>query len=519
MNDSFHEALARLPDYLGQHVILSVSALILGAAISLPLGVAASRNARFGAPVLAVVSVIQTIPGLALLALFYPLLLALSVLTQDLFGFSFRALGFLPALLALTLYAMLPILRNVVSALASLDPAVLMAAKGVGMTTRQSLFKVELPLAAPLILAGIRTATVWVVGITTLSTPIGQTSLGNYIFTGLQTENWVFVLFGCVAAAALALVLDFLLAMVGAGLARRSRSRLVFAGVGLVAVILAALAPGYAGTHRHSIVIGAKNFDEQFILSQLMARHLKQAGYSVTEKSDLGSTIAFRALAAGEIDAYVDYSGTLWGNILHRTDMPGRKAMQAELTSWLADHYGITALGSLGFENAYVFAMRADRAKALHINSLADLAAHPGLRIGGDFEIFSRPEWRAVAAAYGLGGFKRRQYQPDFLFRAVMSGDADLVSAFSSDGRIARYGLKILADPKQALPPYDAMLLVSPAHAHDARFLGALKPLIGAIPLARMQQANLMVDRDRDKKTPAQAAAWLDRHLQHPKPD
>ena len=518
MNASFREAWALLPDYLGQHVILSVSALLLGVAVSVPLGIVAARSTRFGTPLLAIVSVVQTIPGLALLALFYPLLLALSAVTQDLFGFSFRALGFLPALLALTLYAMLPILRNVVSALASLDPAVLMAAKGVGMTPRQSLFKVELPLAAPLILAGIRTATVWVVGITTLSTPIGQTSLGNYIFTGLQIENWVFVLFGCVAAAALALVLDLLLAMAGSGLALRARPRLILAGLGLAAVIGAALVPGLASglaSSRHGVVIGAKNFDEQYILAKLMASHLERAGFTVAEKSDLGSAIAFRALGAGDIDAYVDYSGTLWGDVMHRTDMPGRQAMLKQLTAWVAGHDGITALGSLGFENAYVFAMRADRAKALHINSLADLASHPELRIGGDFEIFSRPEWRAVVSAYGLGSLKRRQYQPDFLYRAVMSGDADVVSAFSSDGRIARYDLTILADPKGALPPYDAVLLVGPAHAHDARFLAALKPLIGAIPLTLMQQANLMVDREQDKQTPAETAAWLDRHIRH----
>jgi osmoprotectant transport system permease protein len=520
MNASFREAWALLPDYLGQHVILSISALLLGVAISVPLGIVAARSRRFGTPLLAVVSVVQTIPGLALLALFYPLLLALSAVTQNLFGFSFRALGFLPALLALTLYAMLPILRNVVSALASLDPAVLMAAKGVGMTPRQSLFKVELPLAAPLILAGIRTATVWVVGITTLSTPIGQTSLGNYIFTGLQIENWVFVLFGCVAAAALALVLDLLLAMAGSGLALRARPRLILAALGLVAVIAAALVPGLtsgpaSGTTRHGVVVGAKNFDEQYILANLMAAHLERAGFTVTERSDLGSAIAFRALGAGDIDAYVDYSGTLWGNVMHRTDMPGRQAMLKQLTAWVAAHDGITALGSLGFENAYVFAMRADRAKALHISSLADLAGHPELRIGGDFEIFSRPEWRAVASAYGLGSLRRRQYQPDFLYRAVMSGDADVVSAFSSDGRIARYGLTILADPKGALPPYDAVLLVGPAHAHDARFLAALKPLIGAIPLTLMQQANLMVDREQDKQTPAETAAWLDRQIRH----
>ena len=513
MNQSFHEAWALLPDYLGQHVILSVSALILGVAVSVPLGIIAARSKTIGAPVLGLVSVIQTIPGLALLALFYPLLLALSSLTQDLFGVSFRALGFLPALLALTLYAMLPILRNLVTALKGLDPAILMAAKGVGMTPRQSLYKVELPLAAPQLLAGIRTATVWVVGITTLSTPIGQTSLGNYIFTGLQTENWIFVLFGCVAAAALALVLDSLLAMAGAAFSARSRSRLVLAGAGLVVLIVAALAPGLIHASARGVVIGAKNFDEQYILADMMSDRLKQAGFTVSQKIDLGSTVALKALAASDIDAYVDYSGTLWGDAMHRADMPGRQAMLEQLKTWLAQTYGVALVGPLGFENAYVFAMRTDRAKALHIRSLADVALHPELTIGGDFEIFSRPEWRRVASAYGLSAMRRRQYQPDFLYRAVMSGDADLVSAFSSDGRIARYGLTILDDPKAALPPYDAVLLVGPAHTHDPRFLKSLDPLIGAIPLSLMQQANLMVDRDQDKRTPAETARWLEAQI------
>jgi osmoprotectant transport system permease protein len=515
VSPTLQEAWALLPDYLGQHVILSVSALLLGVAISVPLGILAARASRFGAFLLGIVSVVQTIPGLALLALFYPLLLAISALSDDLFGVGFRALGFLPALLALTLYAMLPVLRNLVTALKTLDPAILMAAKGVGMTPRQSLFRVELPLAAPQLLAGIRTATVWVVGITTLSTPIGQTSLGNYIFTGLQTENWVFVLFGCVAAAGLALVLDFLLAMAGDALSEGARGRLALAGLGFALVVAAALVPTVAHAPTRAVVIGAKNFDEQYILAEVIADRLKAAGFSVRQKIDLGSTVALKALAASDIDAYVDYSGTLWGDAMHRSDLPGRQAMLDQITDWLARRDGIVALGSLGFENAYVFAMRADRARALHIQSLADLAAHPGLMIGGDFEIFSRPEWRRVAKAYGLNAMRKRQYQPDFLYRAVMSGDADLVSAFSSDGRIARYGLTILADPKGALPPYDALLLVGPAHAHDAHFLESLRPLIGAISLRRMQEANLMVDRDQDKKTPAETAAWLEARILH----
>src|SRR5665213_1167409 len=201
---------------------------------------------------------------------------------------------------------------------------------------------------------------------------------------------------------------------------------------------------------------------------------------------------------------------------MHRSDLPGRAAMLAQMKDWMWRSHGITLLGPLGFENAYGLAMRRDRAKALHINSLADLAAVSSrLKMGGDFEIFTRPEWRAVTRAYCLSFAVQRQYQPNFLYRAVAGGDVDVISDFSSDGRIAQYDLKILADPKGALPPYDAMLLLGPAHAHDSALIAALKPLTGAISLKAMQQANLMVDRDQDKQTPAQAAQWLAAQLAH----
>jgi osmoprotectant transport system permease protein len=515
MDSNLREAWALLPEYLSQHVLVSLAAIVLGTAISLPLAIVAARSRHLRGPLLGFASIVQTIPGLALLALFYPLLLALSLLTKSLFGFSVPALGFLPSVLALTLYSMLPVLRNTVTALLGTDPAVTMAAKGVGMTERQSLFLVELPLAAPVIVAGIRTATVWVVGTATLSTPIGQTSLGNYIFTGLQTENWVLVLFGCVAAALLALVLDQLLALAGSGLAQRSRQRILFAAAGLLIVFGVSLVPAAisSGGTTPEIVIGAKNFDEQYILTDLMADRLNRAGFRATTRSDLGSTIAFHALAGRSIDMYIDYSGTLWANEMHRHNMPGRQAMLDQLRDWLARQHNITLYGALGFENAYVFAMRADRAKASHIESLADLANHRDLKVGGDFEIFSRPEWRAVVKAYGLSFAQQRTYQADFLYRAVADGDVDIISAFSSDGRIQSYNLKILADPKGALPPYDAVLLVGPRYANDASVRRVLMPLVGRISLDLMQKANYMVDRPDDKKSPGDVAIWLDHQL------
>ena len=218
--------------------------MLLGLAISLPLAFASMRRPALQSALLGVASVVQTIPSLALLALFYPLLLGVAALTERMFGAGFSALGFLPSVLALTLYSMLPVLRNTIAGLKGIEPAVSEAALGVGMTRRQSLTMVELPLALPVIMAGIRTAAIWVIGAATLSTPIGQTSLGNYIFTGLQTQNWVFVLFGCAAAAIFALLVDQLLALMENGLTRRKRAWVAGGGLGIALLTIAALVPG-----------------------------------------------------------------------------------------------------------------------------------------------------------------------------------------------------------------------------------------------------------------------------------
>ena len=509
MDDRFAAAWRLLPGYLGQHVLLSAAALALGLIVSLPLALLAARRPRVRWPALAVASLIQTIPGLALLALFYPLLLAVSSLTMRAFGLGIPALGFLPSLLALTLYSMLPILRNGVAGLTGLDPAVLEAADGVGMTPSQKLWRVEVPLAAPVVMAGVRTAAVWTIGAATLSTPVGQTSLGDYIFSGLQTENWVYVLFGCVAAAGLALVVDQLLGLIEVGAARRDRRRILIGAVGLVIGTLAALAP-FAHASRPAYVIGAKNFSEQFILSGVIGDRLNAAGAEASHKDGLGSAVVFRALASSDIDVYVDYTGTLWTNVLHRPDSPPRAQMLAELTRELKARYGVTVMGSLGFENAYALTMTSARSAALGVRSLQDLVPRAGeLTLGGDLEFLSRPEWTAIRKAYGLSFKAQRSYNPTFMYRALEDGEADVISAFSSDGRIAADHLVALADPRHAIPNYDAVLLISPKRAGDRRLRQALSPLIGRIDVGHMRQANFMVDRDKDKQPPDQAARWL----------
>jgi len=503
------DALLRLGPQLAEHVLLSAAAVGLGIALALPLALWAARSPTVARVALGFASLVQTIPALALLALFFPVLLA----ARAVFGEGLPTLGFLPAWLALSLYALLPILRNAVTALANLDREVLEAADGVGMTRWQRLYLVEAPLTAPFVLAGIRTASVWTIGAATLATTIGQRSLGDPIFAGLQTQNWALVLAGCIASAGLALIADFLFGFVERGIRlRRPFMAALGAFVALLGIGCAALylVDFDADSRGRPIVIGAKTFSEQYVLARAIGQKLEQAGFAVEYREGLGSALVHNAVTTSAIDISVDYTGTLWTNQLNRKDNPGREAMYAEIVRWESATTGTRVLGRLGFENAYTFALRPDRAAELGVASLDDLVpVAAGLTAGGDPEFFERPEWQAVQAAYGLRFGETRNFTPTFIYNALQSGEADVISAYTSDGRIAADRLVVLTDPRGALPSYDAVLLLSPRIAADTRVEAALLPLIGAIDVELMRQANYAVDREDDKWTPRQAAAWL----------
>lgn len=502
----------RVPELAAQHLLLAAAALALGVAVALPLAVWSARRPAVARIALGAAGLVQTVPALALLALFYPALLWLSATV----GGGIPALGFLPAWLALSLYAVLPVLRNAVTALTTLDPAVRDAADGVGMTTGQKLRWVEAPLVAPVVMAGIRTAAVWTIGAATLATTVGQPSLGDLIFSGLQTQSWPLVLAGCVAAAALAIAVDLALGLIERAIALRRRGWIIGPAIMLLAAVSAAvvLATDRSGTDRPVVTVGAKNFAEQFILARLIGHRLEDAGYRVAYREGLGSAVAYAALRQGAIDVYVDYSGTLWASEMKRGPAPARPQLVRAVGEWTRRTDGIRLLGSLGFENAYAFAMRADNARARGVFTLDDLAAaSPSLRLASDLEFLDRPEWAAVRSAYAMRFADERAYNPSFMYRALASGRADVISAFSSDGRIAADRLTVLSDPRAAIPGYDAVLLVGRHHADDARFVGALRPLIDAIPVATMRQANYLVDRDVDKQTPVAAAHWLEQRI------
>lgn len=526
-----HALLAQLeflPANLAGHMLVTVVALACGLIASLPLAIIAVRSERLRYPILATISLIQTIPGLALLALTIPMLVGLN----QLLGSGISVLGFYPAVISLTLYSMLPIVRNTVTGILDVDPNLIEAGRGMGMTRSQILRLVEIPLALPIIIAGIRTATVWTVGAATLATPVGQRCLGNFIFRGLQTRNWTAVLLGCVAAAGLAMALDILIALLQRGIERRKRKLILGSVASLVLLfVLGLTAPSLArsldrspdlvtaeqvesvedsAVSRDVVVVGAKTFSEQYILQDALVLQLTRVGIATRSMGGLGSTVVFDALLTGEIDVYVDYSGTIWANHMKQTQTMAPWIVQAKISSWLAEDHGVRVLGALGFENAYALAMTETKAAELGIRSIQDLAKHAGtFRIGGDYEFFGRQEWTDLTAAYGLKFADRVTLDSTLMYGAVSRGEVDVISAFSSDGRIAALNLRVLTDNRRAMPPYDALILLSPQVANRADVVAALAPLVGAIPVQLMQKANFMVDRDLDKKTVRETAEWL----------
>jgi osmoprotectant transport system permease protein len=345
------------------------------------------------------------------------------------------------------------------------------------------------------------------------------------------------VMFGVVSAAVLAIALDLLIgglqkASQRTGSSRPGTSPRVYAMLGLLLAVIVGgiLSPTIVRTlrspdalrmaaddpaaveaaERPVIRIGAKTFTEQYILAALIDQTLSEAGFRTTRTESLGSIVIFDALASGELDVYVDYSGTIWANNMNRDDAPPPWRVLAEMNGWLAQVHNIRSLGTLGFENAYALVMRRDHADELNITTIDDLAEHtPGMEIGGDYEFFGRPEWRQIRDSYGLNFRDHISYDSSIMYEAVALGQVDVISAFSSDGRIAAFDLVTLEDTRQVIPPYDAVLMLGPAVSARQDVAEALLPLINAIDVELMREANHMVDRDEDRRTIEQAARWL----------
>lgn len=486
------------------HLRISLLALALGSLVAIPLGLVAARKTRLERVVLATASVVQTIPGLALLAVMVPALAALG----HVLGARVPSIGELPAVLALSAYAVLPILRGVVLGISGLDPAVIEAAEAVGMTARQRRVLVEVPLALPHIVGGARTAIVWTVGMATLATPVGARSLGELIFGGLQTRHYDEVLVGCVASAVLAIALDGLVRAAEVRARRRGMNGpLIVLGALAVWAVVATAAGAVHG--QRPIRVGAKPFTEQRVLGALLEQTIEKTGAKAVVLPSLGTNVAFDALVSGEIDTYVEYTGTIWTALMGRTDVPSNRAtIRQEVERWLQQQHGVTIVATLGFENTYALVVRASQP----YTRISDLGTASTLVLATDYELPSRPEWQALRKIYGLHFAEQHPMDPSLLYEAVANGAADVATGYSTDARIGELDLKALVDDHGAIPPYDAVVLVRKSFEADhPAIVAALHALDGSVDAAHMRAASAAVDASRE--SPATAV----RLLEHPR--
>lgn len=484
------------PEFLAlllQHIVLVGVSTGAAIAIGIPVGVLAARRPRIGAPVVWLANVVQTIPSLAMFGFLLPLPFV-------------GGLGARVAIVVLVLYALLPIIRTTVAGVRGVDRVLVEAGTALGMTPRQLLWQVELPLAMPSMVAGIRVAAVIGVGTATIAAAVGAGGLGEYIFRGLSMVEPTVILAGAVPAAVLALTVDGALLLAERALRGGGRWRvpaiaaaavvtLVVAGVGLVAM--------RSGEPRDEVIrVGSKNFTEQIVLGELIAQQLERAtGLTVERRLNLGGTfICDRALRSGDIDIYVEYTGTADTAVFKNPVQTDRAQVLERVRQRYADG-GLTVMPPLGFENTFAILVRGDEARRLGLKTIEDAAPHAAAwRAGFGFEFLQRADgYPGLSQKYGLRfAGEPRAMDLSLIYPALAQRQVDLIAGDATSGLIQAYDLFMLQDNRHYFPPYDAvpvarraMLLRHPAARE------ALERLAGRITIDDMRRMNHAVDAGR----------------------
>jgi osmoprotectant transport system permease protein len=483
---------AELAEMLQQHLLLVILAIGAAVAVGVPAGILAAHRPKVGRPVLAFANVAQTIPSLALLGFLLPLPLIGGV-------------GPRTAVVALILYALLPIVRSTAVGLRSIDAAVVEAGVSMGMTPRQLLRLVELPLAMPTIVSGIRVATVVTIGTATIAAAVGAGGLGEYIFRGLSMVDATVILAGAVPAALLALAADGCLTWVERRLApgpgRRSSRTTTAVAAGAVLLTIAVGAGAVADSGRDTIVIGSKNFTEQVILGELLAQTLERHAIDVTRRLNLGGTfICDQAIRAGDLDVYVEYTGTALTAILKQPVSRDADSVLTTMREMYADK-GLSVLSPLGFNNTFAILVRRSDAVALGLRTIGDLQrAPPGWLPGFGFEFVERADgYRGLTKAYGLR-FAREPRVMDLslMYRALANREVDVVAGDATSALIDSLDLVQLEDDRSYFPPYHAAPVVrSSVLLRSPEVRSALEELAGRISEREMRAMNYAVDVEK----------------------
>ncbi|MGB7067990.1 MAG: ABC transporter permease/substrate-binding protein [Pyrinomonadaceae bacterium] len=501
LRDNWPELLA----LTREHIFLVLISTGLAVLVGIPLGILLTRVRSLQGPILGFANILQTVPSLALFGLLIPI---------PFIG----GIGARTAIIALAVYALLPVIRNTVTGILGIDAKVREAAAAMGMTGGQILKMVELPLAMPVIITGIRVAAVICVGVAAVAAAVGAGGLGTYIFRGLRQNDNNLLVAGALASAILALLCDFALGQIeksftiGERLAA-GRRRWTAAGVG--AIFSAVIALNLLGTGSPTsdvgqrVVVGSKDFTESVILAEILSQTLENEGVVVEREFELAGNLPHDSLLSKQIDVYPEYTGTAYTAILKHPPLTDPEAVYEETKAEYAAKFDLAISPSIGFANDFAILVRGEAARNSDLRTISDavpLAKNWQAGFGQDF--MSRADgYPGFARAYGFN-FARQPREMDLslTYRALESGELDIIAGNSTDGLIAALDLYQLEDNRHYFPPYQAVFI---ARQETMPILtNAFAKLKGMIATDDMRRLNYEVDGN--KRSPKDVAReWL----------
>ena len=489
----------------GEHLILVIISLVIAISIGLPVGIFITRQPKLASPILGLANAIQTIPSLAI----FGFLISVPFL---------GGIGKTPAIFALTLYALLPIIRNTYIGINSINPAIKEAGIGMGMTDQQLLLQVEIPLALPVILAGVRVATVISVGIATIAAAVGGGGLGVFIFRGISTVNNELILAGAVPAAVIALSADFGLELLEKNLTKQIANKGKFnqqIGIvlGIITLIIAGLIAFNYQQAPAKIIIGSKNFTEQVILGELLAQHIENhTKLKVDRRFNLGGTfIAHEAVKAGKIAGYVEYTGTSFTTILKEKPISDPESVYKKVKEYYDQKLKLAVMKPLGFENTFAMIIRGEDAKKWQIKSLSEAGKYsPQMKAGFGYEFLERADgYPGLSKTYNLKFANIKQMELGLMYQALKEKQVDFIAASSTDGLIPVLNLVILEDDKKYFPPYQAIPIFNQEILRKyPELTDTINQLGGKISTTAIQKMNYQVD-NQSQPVEKVVSEWL----------
>ncbi len=497
----------------GEHLVLVAISMGIAITIGIPLGIFISRKPKLAQLIIGIANGIQTIPSLAIFGF---------LITVPLIG----GIGKIPAIVALTLYAFLPIIRNTYIGIKQVDPNLIEAGLSLGLTPRQVLKEIELPLALTVILAGIRVATVISVGVATIAAAIGGGGLGVFIFRGITTVNHQLILAGAIPSTLIALIADWGIGWLEKQMTQRrpqtplrtkKRRFISWAILGLLLFMgLGIFYQQNPFSTPSKVIIGSKNFTEQVILGEILSQVIEaKTNLQVERKFNLGGTfICHEAVKAGQIAGYVEYTGTSLTSILRHNPLNDPTEAFQIVKQDYQEKFNLNVFPSLGFENTYAIIIRQDDAQKYQIKTISSVAKYTSnWQAGFGHEFLERKDgYTGLAKTYGLkfATFPRTM-ELGLMYKALVEKQVDLIAANSTDGLIPVLDLVILEDDKRYFPPYEAVPVFNQVILNKYPQLNeAINRLVGIISAAKMQQLNYQVD-NQSKTVQAVVETFLKR--------